>query len=285
MTRLQGYLAIIASTIVWGSVSLIVRLVSAPLTVVVFYRVAVAALALVAVLALTGRARSLLLPAAASVGMVGLGVLLAVDWLVYFAAIRMTSVASAVFAATSAPVFIAVLGPLVLRERPRSAALLATVLAVGGVGTMTVLDGSGEVRIPGVALGLASALTYASVVVAAKRLSSDYSPLVIAALQTAVAALVLLPFAGFAGIVVTPPDFGLLLLLGTVHTALVLTLYYYGLRQVPAQTAGVLALLEPLSASLLAAWLLSEPLTPATALGGALILAGVVLVRPPREPA
>jgi drug/metabolite transporter (DMT)-like permease len=66
--------------------------------------------------------------------------------------------------------------------------------------------------------------------------------------------------------------------LGVVFTALSGLLYIWLLRRVTAQAIGVLAYLEPVSAALLAWAILGEGVTPAVALGGALVVAGGLLV-------
>jgi DME family drug/metabolite transporter len=53
-----------------------------------------------------------------------------------------------------------------------------------------------------------------------------------------------------------------------------------GLRTVPATTAVLLSLLEPLTAAVLAAFVLGERLGPLGILGGAMLALAVVLVRP-----
>jgi drug/metabolite transporter (DMT)-like permease len=57
----------------------------------------------------------------------------------------------------------------------------------------------------------------------------------------------------------------------------------WGLRHVPAAHASTLTLLEPLVSIMLAASLLGESLNPRAGIGGALILAGslVVMTAPP----
>ncbi|MCS7002795.1 MAG: DMT family transporter, partial [Dehalococcoidia bacterium] len=138
-----------------------------------------------------------------------------------------------------------------------------------------------NVRPLGALFGLGSAFGYAFLVVLTKREAPSVDPLLIAALQTTVASVVLLPFVGLSGrLPVTLADAPLLLVLGVVHTAGALTLYYAGLKHVPAQTAGVVGFLEPVTAAALAALFLDEPITVATAVGAAMVVGSALLVRP-----
>ncbi|MGC2003503.1 EamA family transporter, partial [Trebonia sp.] len=89
--------------------------------------------------------------------------------------------------------------------------------------------------------------------------------------------LVLLPFAAVSGLAFRPGPaaIGLLIALGTGPTAAAYTLYFRGLRGAPAGTAALIALLEPLTATLLAALLLGDRLSLPGMAGAALLLAAV----------
>lgn len=279
VTLRAAYLQIAALAIAWGTVSIVVRLVSAPSAVAAFYRVLFAGAALGAGLSVSGQARSWW-QVARRPEATAMGACLAFHWLCFFQALRETSVASAVLATTSTPIFLAVLGPLLLGERPAREALLATALGLSGVALLTGLGDPAEVRPVGVLLGLIAAVLGALIPITGKRLGRTCPPATMVGVQTAVATVVLLPVAVVAGLGVTLIDLALLAVLGVAHTAIALTLYYRALRGVPVQTAGVLGLLEPVSAAGLAWLLFGESTSATTVAGGALIIVGVLVVRP-----
>jgi DME family drug/metabolite transporter len=128
--------------------------------------------------------------------------------------------------------------------------------------------------------GLGAALTYALLVIGTKSLTARLHAVTIAFWQDVVAALALLPFLLFAGRVLPESglELGSLLLLGVVFTGVSGYVYISLLRHVTAQAVGILALLEPVSAALLAWAILDEPLGVAVLAGGALVLAAGVLV-------
>ncbi|MGE8069250.1 DMT family transporter [Pseudomonas sp. NPDC089569] len=72
-----------------------------------------------------------------------------------------------------------------------------------------------------------------------------------------------------------------LLYLGVLGSALAYIGYYDGIRTIGATRSGVFIALNPLTAVILGALLLGEPLTPAMYLGGSLILAGIFLCNKP----
>ena len=76
----------------------------------------------------------------------------------------------------------------------------------------------------------------------------------------------------------------LLAALAVVPTALAYTCYFRGLRATSAGTGSVLALLEPLTGTVLAALLLGERLGPAGLAAGRGARAGHAAHRPVRRP-
>lgn len=74
----------------------------------------------------------------------------------------------------------------------------------------------------------------------------------------------------------------LLLWLGIANTALAFTLWNFALRTLRALEAGVIATAQVIEVTLLAWWLLGEPLSPARLVAALIIVAGVILVQAPR---
>ncbi|RON24346.1 EamA family transporter [Pseudomonas brassicacearum] len=72
-----------------------------------------------------------------------------------------------------------------------------------------------------------------------------------------------------------------LMYLGVLGSALAYIGYYDGIRQIGATRSGVFIALNPLTAVILGALLLGEPLSLAMCLGGVLILAGIFLCNNP----
>jgi len=74
-----------------------------------------------------------------------------------------------------------------------------------------------------------------------------------------------------------------LLALGLVHTTAAFWLFFAGIKNIPARQVGFVMYLDPLTAALLSAVALGEPLTASTLLGGTLILAaGLLALKQPR---
>lgn len=216
-------------------------------------------------------------------GMVLIGLMLALYQACYFASIVYVGVAIATLVTLSvAPILVALLSVTITRERPTRAVMAALVCALIGVICLVGLPSSAgqrQVTAIGVLLAFGSALGYAIVTLAARVLAGRYHALQINTVAFGTGALVLLPVALLSGFVVTYPTQGwlLLLYLGVVPTALAYALFLTGMRSTPATVASITTLLEPLTATLLAAILFGERLT-ALGVVGALLLLGALVV-------
>jgi len=203
----------------------------------------------------------------------------------YFLAVRDTGLAVAtVVTLGSAPVLVAVGGWLLMGERLGRAGLLASTGALLGL-TVLVLGGGPDagVRPAGLAWALASAAGYAAITVATRhwaRTGVADDPAATTLWSFAICALCLAPFACAEGLLPTshalPSTLLLLGYLASVPTALAYALYFAGAAVIRAATASVVALIEPLSATVIAAAVLDEPLTPSALLGTAVLLLSVL---------
>ena len=264
----------------WGLISIIVAQVGLDASVLVFYRLSLAVLTVGIGLVVTGRRDLLRLPSRRG-AVAALGVILATHWFLYFETIKVSSVVVAVLTVYTAPVFIAVAAPFFLRETRSRIGLVALVPAAAGLALIVLAGGKSIDATPiAVALGLGAGATYAALVVVTKRLRLDTHPATIHFWATLVAALSLAPFLTLAPRVLPrgPAATAGVLCVGILFTGVSGLLYITLLGKVTAQAAGILAFLEPVSASFLAWALLSERLSVAVVLGGVLVLAAGTLV-------
>jgi DME family drug/metabolite transporter len=213
-----------------------------------------------------------------------LGLCMAAFQATYFSAVTLIGIAvAALIAICGAPLLIAGLATATLGERltPRVGGALALGIVGTGllvVGPRTVADVSPRF-VGGVLLALGASLAYALYVVLAKAALVRSAPLPLAATAFGTAAVVLAP-------VLLGADVGRqvalgwpwLLYLGAVTTAGAYALYTIGLRDVPASSAGIAALLEPLTATLLGVLLFGERLGAAGLVGGGLLFAALALL-------
>ncbi|MCO1616644.1 DMT family transporter [Micromonospora sp. CPM1] len=211
------------------------------------------------------------------------GVGLAVYQTAYFAAVGYAGLAVATMVTLGAgPILIALGSRLTLGERlGRSGAVT---VAAALVGLALLLGGGSAGSAPAPALGLACALLsaggYAAVTVLNRKLGRDGGGQTSLLGGFAVGMICLLPLALLEGILPTAGDtrqtVGLLAFLAVAPTAVAYTLFFAGLAAVRATTASVIALVEPVTAALIAVLLLDERLTVTAVLGSVVLLAAVV---------
>ena len=277
-------LAVATLAVSWGLIAVIVRKVDLDAQVLAFYRLAFAGAALL-LAALAVRRLALLRLTRHRAGVALIGVILAGHWFLYFVTIKLSSVAVAVLLAYLAPIAIALLAPFVLPERRSRVALAALAPAAAGV-ALVALGGEegGAVRPLALLTGLLTAATYATLVLLSKRIVSEVPVLALSFWNYAIAAVAISPLLLDADRVLpTSNELPAVLALGVLFTALSGYLYLWSLRHVTAQTIGILAYIEPVSAALMAWAFLGETLNWQIVVGGALVIAAgatVVLLEP-----
>jgi drug/metabolite transporter (DMT)-like permease len=201
--------------------------------------------------------------------------------LTYFYARAQTTVSNAVFTHYTAPVFVALLAPLLIAEPLRKVTLLSLPLAAGGMvfivgGGMQFGDGQGK----GILAGTISGIAYALLIVSSRKLSRmrmHHKAVVVilwaTTAVTAIPALYELPSLDRRQIC-------LLLTTGILHSTLAPLMYYSAMRHVIAQYAAILGYLEPVFAIPLAVLFLGEVPGLLVIAGGLLILfSGYLVIR------
>jgi DME family drug/metabolite transporter len=210
-----------------------------------------------------------------------LGVCLAAFQATYFSAVTLIGIATAaLIAICGAPLLITAMAALTLGERVTARVAGALALGIAGtalliVGPRTPADLSTRF-VAGALLALGAGLAYALYVVLAKAALARTAPLPLAAASFGVGALVLAPVLATPGVgSQLALGWPWLLYLGAVPTAGAYAIYTLGLRHVSASSAGIVALLEPLTATLLGVALFDERLGAAGVLGAVLLFAAL----------
>jgi drug/metabolite transporter (DMT)-like permease len=263
----------------WGFVSVIAAGVDLPAAALVFWRCAVAAVTVPA-LVLIVRRLPLLVVEHRRPQVLGLGLLVALHWALLFETLKLASVAVAILTVYTAPIFLAVLAPLLLPEARSRIGLIALGISAPGIALIALGGEGGAAANPAaVGTGLGAAITYALIVIWSKSLVRNIAPVALAFWSYAVVAVLLFPFA-LAGGRFLPQgvEWVWVIALGAVLTAAAGVLYMRALRDVTAQSAGLLAYLDPLSASLLAWAILGQDLGWQVVVGGVAVLVGGAVV-------
>jgi drug/metabolite transporter (DMT)-like permease len=196
---------------------------------------------------------------------------------------QVTSVANATLLGNGAPIFVALATWLLFRERVAPRFLLGLALAVAGCVTLV----GGGVRFDlreavGDALGLMTGAFYAGYIIMLTRLRVRFSAAAVLAGSGVVTALCALLAAVAGGEKLVPASLdGWLTVaaLALLCQGIAMTIIGRAMAHLPATLTSVCLLIAPVGATINAWWILGEPLGPAQGIGGALVLAGIVLAR------
>jgi drug/metabolite transporter (DMT)-like permease len=275
--RAGSLLEIHGAVVLFGLAGLFGKWLTLSPLIIVLGRVVFAALVLGLVLLLTRRPFGISRPGDRLL-FLGLGILLAVHWSVFFLSVQVSTVAVGLLSYSSFPVFTAFLEPAFFRKRLDPVNVLFAGICLLGVFLIVPRFTWSDAVFRGVLYGLAAGLTFAVLSIVNRLLTARHDSVKIAFWQDSIAALALLPFLFILRPVLTGKDLGLLLFLGIVCTAGAHTLFIEAMRRQTAQTASIISSLEPVYGIALAYLFLREIPASRTLLGGAVILAAVVVI-------
>jgi drug/metabolite transporter (DMT)-like permease len=267
--------------VLWGFTAILGKLISLPALPLVLWRM----LLVVAAIALwppVWRAlrvtdgRTLLLFS-------GAGVIVAVHWLTFYGAIKLSNASVAASCMGVAPIFMAMVEPWIAKRSFDPRELIIGIVALPGVAL--VVGGTPDAMRAGILVGVFSAFLVAIFGSLNKRIVERAAPLLMTWVELAagtaflgVVAL-LMPGPGPALPLPDGRDFALLVTLAIACTLLPFTLSLHALRHTSAFTAQLAISLEPVYAVLLAIVLLGEQreLSVSFYLGVALIVGSVLV--------
>jgi drug/metabolite transporter (DMT)-like permease len=216
-------------------------------------------------------------------GLVLVGLFFAGDLALWHWSIGFTSVANSTLLVNLAPVFVALGGRLLFGERFAYTFLVGMAVALAGALLLVGADlGLGARQLFGDALAVLAAVFYAGYILAVSRLRSTLPTAAVMTYGGLVTCAVLLPVAVISGedlLATTLHGWAMLVGIALVSQVGGQSMIAYSLADLPAAFSSVALLLQPVAAALLAWAILGEALGPWQALGGAVVLTGIVLAR------
>ncbi len=281
---LRVWLVLAVGLATFGSSAILVRYASdAPGLTVAVWRTGLAAV-LVAPLALAKARPALRALSRRDLALIGAaGVLLGLHFIGYIESLYHTSVASSSVLVTTSPLFIAALGYVFLRERLAARTIVAIGTAVLGAALIGLADAQAG-AFPragfGNALALLAALLFSGYLLIGRAVRQRADFLAYLLPVYGVAALTCLVAAWGRGVpLVQPlPILGLCLLMALGPQLLGHGSFNYAVRYLPAALLGLLSLIEPVVASLLALVLFGEAPPALAVVGMVAVLASIAVV-------
>lgn len=207
------------------------------------------------------------------------GVFYAATLILFVTANKLTTSANAIFLQSTAPLYLCLLGPLVLKEAIRKVDLAVMGGVLGGVfllmsgvtATVVTAPHPGRGNLLALASGLTWALTITGLRMAARDGQTGDPGMAAVVVGNLLAFLFCLPFA-VPVLSISAADSGAVLYLGAIQIGVAYFLMNRSLRSVPALEASVLLLAEP-ALNPLWAWILTSERPGWNSLAGGCVIA------------
>lgn len=270
-------LSVIIAIFLWSSLGVVIRLSGMAVTVLMFYAAFISAIITgIIILSKKDLRRGISLRGVSPLFL--LAPVSLVNTFTFFYAYKNTTIANAVLTHYTAPVIVAFLAPLILKERFTFKTVIAALIASAGLWIMLGVSpeeffislGARDKNSLGIMSGLFSGLAYAMLIILIRRFAPQYDPVVMTFFQNTLISLMLLPFSEAWA------DFtsGLwaFLIMGIIHSTIAPVLYFHGMKTVTATKGGLLGYLEPLFSIILGVIFLKELIGLKTLIGGMLVL-------------
>ena len=181
------------------------------------------------------------------------------------------------------PIYVAVL----TRTMPKAKTMLCAGLAVAGVGFLSLaqshLAGSGF----GIMLAVFAAMTYAACIIMTEKVSQGGDPITIGIIQLGTMGVLSLAISLFSGTFALPQtgsQWFMILMLVLVCSCFGFAFQPVGQKYVPAETAAVFTVVNPLTTSIMGITIAGEIITPAKIAGYVLILSALFLYNLKQKP-
>ena len=278
----RSVIMIVASMLIFGPIGLFRRYIPCTSAFLAFVRGILGGMLLLVFTRIRKKDTGEKLPRQAMIWLAVSGAVIGINWMLLFEAYNHTTVAVATLCYYMQPTIVMLVSPLLFRERLTKRKAICAVIAVIGmvlVSGVIASGGAGTGNLKGVLLGLGAAVCYASVIIMNKKITGvdAYRKTTI---QLLCAGLVMVPYMlltdGFGKTEFSAGTIALLVIVGIVHTGFAYVLYFGSMDGLKAQSIAMLSYIDPVTALLLSALVLREPLSVAGVVGAIMILFSAV---------
>jgi drug/metabolite transporter (DMT)-like permease len=197
-------------------------------------------------------------------------------------ALEFISAATLAFLFYTYPAWVAIIARVRHSEPLSPPRLFALLLSLAGIFVMVGAPGGATLHPVGVGLALVGALLYAIYIPLIEALGKTLPPVATAMYMSAGAAVVLTVLAAAKGELTADlhmTAWRAILGLSLVSTVGAFLMFLNGLRVLGPVRTAIISTVEPFFTALLGAWVLSQPLTRTTLVGGLLIATAVVILQ------
>ncbi len=278
------HLAVLLGCILYGMTGLfLANINNLPIASIIFYRLLFGLIFIFTFLLATNRLGELR-PGKRRFRLLLQGIFVMVNMFFYFQCVKNTCFSIAILLEYTAPIYVMLASPFVLKEKVGKESIAALFLAIAGVymvirpeGGFGTIEFSG-IRLMGIASGLFAGMVLAIIIMNVRVLKRDHSEFAIAFWGTAISCLLILPFAFETPFSLLAPNLLTLVVFGTVSVGIGGVLTTIGYANLQSQTGSLLALIEPVAGVFFDLAFLGVALSGSTLAGCILVLAAAVIV-------
>ncbi|QHB34414.1 DMT family transporter [Yersinia canariae] len=269
--KTRGAIEMIAAMLISGTVGWPVIASGQPAITVVFWRCVFGAFAMFMACVMLGLLkRGALTRQHITIAVIG-GITLVLNWILLFGAYSYASISVATVTYHTQPFMLVGLGVLFFGEKLTANAFCWLLVAFGGM-LLIIIGQQGAITLGsdyliGVVMALGAAFMYAVTAAIIKRLKGQ-PPHLIVLIQLVVGAILLAPFVSWSGLSLPASTWGLLLIIGVIHTGLMSSLLYGAIQKIPTSLVGALSFIYPVVA-IIVDWLVFNHHLSAVQMAGA----------------
>jgi len=204
-------------------------------------------------------------------------VFLGIHWITYFYALKLSNVALGMLSLFSFPVITALLEPFFTKTKLNPIHIALGFLVLIGIYMLAPSFDFQSSQFKGILFGLFSAVFYALRNLMLKKQALKYHGTSLMMYQTIFLAILLLPFMFFMDGSNITTQYPYVVVLALVTTAIGHSLFIGSLKYFSVSTASIIGSAQPIFGIIIAFFLLNEIPTLNTFIGGALIIATVII--------
>lgn len=204
-------------------------------------------------------------------------VFMGAHWITYFYALKLSNVAIGMLSLFTFPVITAILEPLFSKVKFDPIHIVLGLFVLLGVFILAPEFDLENTHLQGVLFGLLSAVCYSIRILILKKHVKQYNGTMLMFYQVALLSIILLPALYYMETSNIKTQYPYVILLALLTTAIGHTLFVNSLKYFKASTASIISSTQPVFGIIIAFFFLNEIPTIHTFVGGALILATVVI--------
>ncbi|MBO6879482.1 DMT family transporter [Winogradskyella sp.] len=204
-------------------------------------------------------------------------VFMGAHWITYFYALKLSNVAIGMLSLFTFPVITAILEPLISKVKFDPIHIVLGLFVLLGVFILAPEFDLENTHLQGVLFGLLSAVCYSIRILILKKHVKQYNGTMLMFYQVALLSIILLPALYYMETSNIKTQYPYVILLALLTTAIGHTLFVNSLKYFKASTASIISSTQPVFGIIIAFFFLNEIPTIHTFVGGALILATVVI--------